>query len=530
MKISKFYLAILLVTFLIQQKAQSQFIPCNVSTDSCQDLLHPIPGVIIDRDSINGNIQKYFYGKTANSPVDYNSFDSTCSNAGNELFFTVTYPGNYNYATCPALPCIVLFHPGGYSDSSTFEPFRKYADEFAKRGYVAFNVEYRRGWDSEPSQNKYIGTGQMVAAYRADQDIRGALKSIVKMKTLGNVFTNFNFDLNKFYIGGASAGAFMSINIAYINQAEMDAVAPGVANALGNINSPLAGSYYGSGTPLPSIKGVLSMWGAGPGLLNGASPSYINGNNLPPFIAFHGELDIVAPFDRRTEFYCDDTKNSQYAAITQCSGAQTVQYDIRAYDNDAGADYTNYGSNAIYQRLHDLNIPTEVYLDSDMKHGLSAASDFGIGTNNQDSVISYMAGRTATFFQALARGYYTFTKTKFRDCENTRKGCEAEPTNSCGSSKPAKSITAIVPVNNELSAGLKVSPNPASSQFKIEMNSREIISGINVYNQQGKLLLQKKVSAYSVIIHRSEIGNAPGVYIVEVANAGKTIKKKVLVF
>jgi len=103
----------------------------------------------------------------------------------NHLVYDVYYPSDYeDYDTCP-LPAIILFHAGGFIECTNFRQpgIMTICQELAKRGYVAYSVEYRTGRITDPSDNaKYTSVQQQLAAYRAIQDAKGAQKYYKKTK------------------------------------------------------------------------------------------------------------------------------------------------------------------------------------------------------------------------------------------------------------------------------------------------------------------------------------------------------------
>ncbi len=68
-----------------------------------------------------------------------------CTDGSASLIYQVYYP-NTAYSETKKLPAVILFHAGGFSDCTNFNTteMQTYCTEFAKRGFVAFNVEYRR--------------------------------------------------------------------------------------------------------------------------------------------------------------------------------------------------------------------------------------------------------------------------------------------------------------------------------------------------------------------------------------------------
>ncbi len=515
----------------------------------CLNLLRPIDGIEVEQDD-----SVFRYGSTVpnNSPTDFQysgaSKPVTCTDSGNALVFTVTYPSNYSYATCGALPCIALFHAGGFVESKPSRlgtgGFNKFVEGFARRGYVVFNVEYRTGWDT--TGGKGIGNtnnlaSQLMASYRAAQDIRGFLRSVRKMQ-LDGVFTGrgYQFDLTKLYLGGTSAGAFTCISAAYLNQAEANIGAPGLVPVLGTLNRPKTGFYYygaDSTAPLPPINGVASFWGAGVGSLTGPADSatFLDANS-PPLIGFTGELDSVAPATSLVEYRYQPATNPD---VAQCGN--TLLYPASVYNsNGAAPDFRLYGNRAIYNRLRRLGIPSELYLDSDMDHGLrddrtyDTTANFGIANPTEDTVISYLVGRAATFFQAVRSGTYaTLGRTRFRDSVNCRYGRQtdydcfgAAPPNLC--TTPPAQLGAKAVLTGPGEGAWTLAPNPAGAHCTIRSATGENLEAVSVYDGFGRLVWSARPGQPELVLSRNLFGRAPGLYLVDVQIGGQRTRQRLL--
>lgn len=524
----------------------------------CENLLDSISGIVVVTEMKPRNPtvpQPYYYKSTTTAaPVDYyfkdraklainqcgDSVTEFCDQSGDALFFTVTYPQNYDYASCPALPCIAMFHPGGYKESNgNGDGFSEYVNAFAKRGYVVFNVQYRTGWRSTCFKGAVDENApdQVLAAYRGAQDVRAALKTIKKMQMDGKFNgKQYKFDLDHLYIGGASAGAFACINMAYMDQDEVAYAAPGVMSLLGKLDSPLVGKYYYDDAivTMPVIQGVLGMWGAGSYEAGSNANRAIfiddpngdgNLSDIPPFIGFHGKKDVVAPYLSRPETFLKDK-------ASECSGPLTLTYKIP--DIIAETGFTSYGGLGIYNRLQQLGIPTEIYLDSDMGHGISIPeSDFGLNSPSEKELIEYMIGRAATFFQAVVcHREQSFQRTKFEDLKNCRYGKVPETFNPCPANiRDLCKQQAARPGRSNLSVaqppGLVIVPNPAMEEFTLSLKNNSLISTIRICDFYGRVLFMKKVNATMVNIRRDAIGKWPaGIYYVEVMSDKYTLRGK----
>ena len=169
-------------------------------------------------------------------------------------------------------PAIVLIHGGGFK-SGNKAVLRTTCELFAKRGFVAITVGYRLGWDlSDPSD-------QQKAAYRANQDANAAMRFIVRNASQAGINTD------QLFIGGSSAGAITALNVTYLDQAEWNAVVPGIETELGGL--------FTSGNNLTNtytIQGVFNNWGA-------TYRDAIQVDEMVPTISFHGALDNVVPIN-----------------------------------------------------------------------------------------------------------------------------------------------------------------------------------------------------------------------------------------
>lgn len=369
------------------------------------------------------------------------------------LKYYVFYPANTEYSkqqyyNCP-LPAIVLFHAGEFSDYNDIDDATQLEDvavPLAKRGFVVFLCEYRRGTYTDYFPGSYTSAQQELAIYRAGQDGRGALRSIIQYQRDHHSNTeNFQIDTNNIFIGGQSAGAFISINLAYYPiQTMIDQVIPGVHAYLGSINQ----DFYKGDTTIDyfkKIKGVIDMWGNGylpASYISNPSAFFQNIGNFPAMIAFNGQLDQTAPpYQTPIEFSPSESPHEPFHSESNCLPYHSPPYTVI---NINGADLYAFGAYNIYNILTAVS-PMELYIDCQMHHGLDCdpteqpgctttfQSDFGTGYVHPEDVYEYIAERTAVFFQAVLTGkayitnmgQYSLGQSKFIECKNTRVGCNA---------------------------------------------------------------------------------------------------------
>ncbi len=356
-----------------------------------------------------------------------------CSKNSEALRYDMYYPTSHDYNSCP-LPVMIMFHPGGFSDCSNKNNnyMQTYCIEFARRGFVAINLEYRRGVNEDESQpdRKYSTANQMLAIYRAVQDLRGAVRSVIA-RQLDNSFPNIRIDSSSIFIGGAGTTV---MSAAFYTQQMFNDLLPGVKESLGKLDE----KYYYGGIAIPfKVRGVMNIWG---GIFTTVDRSFAdyfieNQENIAPLISFHGALDDLIPVEQGFVYILDSPYNSE----TLCLDAP---FRIKN-KNGNQPDFIYVGSKSIYEFFDNiLKVPSEVYIDCNMDHRLTYSTGFGTGITDPDSIQNYMVSRTVTFFQAVVAGKAkTLKDSRFIDCANYRKADNwADDNNNCKESDSCPSF------------------------------------------------------------------------------------------
>ena len=370
-----------------------------------------------------------------------------CSNTASSLIYDVYYP-LHNYAR-QKLPAVILFHGGSFRECPGINQtlLKTLCQEFAKRGFVTFNVEYRRGTIRDSRNTSYQSAQDMLAGYRGLQDSKGAIRSIIKRQRLHNI--NFpqdpyQIDTNQIFIGGVSAGGFLTLidgwfsdqMIYDIHRSGKDS--PLIQDLLGPIN---ADYYFGEPgiSYKPLVKGIVSFWGGTP-----VPVQYLNkqatffsresGATPKPIIAFHGARDSTFPYymnKSQLATFSPPPKSGEFNFNSETSCLPGTSFTL---DADTIPDVFMASSLTYYTIAKQLDtaMPVELYLDCQMGHGLDEKdgatfqSDFGTGLDNAQAVTIYMVSRAATFFQAIMNGKTAGAigpPSKFTECENTRVKC-----------------------------------------------------------------------------------------------------------
>ncbi len=301
-------------------------------------------------------------------------------------------------------------------------------------------MDYRLGVLLVPGiySNDY-SVEQMLGIWRAGQDARGCLRTIIKRELLGN--QPYRIDTSRIYIGGNSAGSVTAMNVAFYNKsALLDSVYFGISsnNVLGSINQ----NYYFADTTVKyTIKGVLDLWG---GVLIPKSDTsnpenffFVNGNSMPPVIAFCGGLDTTfRPTKEPLAFPPVAFGAGLYNTTNLCLNT-AANFTILPPRTGGPSGYI-LGSQNIYEMFKRKSIATEFYIDCDMGHGIEHGNPgFGIASPTEINLEDYFAARAITFFQAVNNGITgSLHTTKFVSCENYRNKCDTlDNNNGCTNSQ-----------------------------------------------------------------------------------------------
>lgn len=403
-----------------------------------------------------------------------NGSDGCDTDAALALYYYVYYPTDFvNYDNC-SLPAIIMFHSGAYSECSN--PDQEGLDYFcramASRGFVVFSCSYRvgvltdqtnipgtpMGHETDPKW-QYVSAQQILAIYRACQDARGAIRSII---LANSTETRFKISTTDIFVGGMSAGSLIAMNAVYYqNQTMIDAVFPGVSTVLGDINP----DFYAAPPPVmgapdyfPNIIGVINLWGSmfiPKANLNNPAVFFASDAYKPPIISFAGVQDQVFDIHNQPIYFSKSVSKSKKLcgiSFSQNFGVETNCLITSSYTTPQFAQPTIYqygiGSETIFHMFDDNGIFTELNLDCEMMHGLDRdcicgtltnqiydntlmtcvpctyQSNFGTTANNQILTYDYMAGRIATFLQAIITNHTNIpVHNKFVEQENKRYGC-----------------------------------------------------------------------------------------------------------
>ena len=173
-------------------------------------------------------------------------------------------------------PLVMLIHGGAfYVGSKESAAEHSLATSLAKSGYVVASIDYRLGFKLLPSDVE-------MSAYRAVQDAHAALRYLAhNAKGLG-------IEPDQIYVGGTSAGAVASLNVAFMNNDERPARIK-EADKAGTVSKiEASGNKY---TEKFTIKAVANMWGAV------ADLNIIGKDDNISVLSIHGTADDIVPYE-----------------------------------------------------------------------------------------------------------------------------------------------------------------------------------------------------------------------------------------
>jgi len=457
---------------------------------------------------------------------------NNCTDGSATLVYEVYYP-NITYSDTKKLSAFIFFHDGGFSDCTNFHSTatQTYCIEFAKRGFVVFNVEYRKG-KVEDSIGKYTSASRFLALYRSIQDARGAIRTIVS-RELSKV-TPYRINVHRIFLGGPSSGAVMALLAGCYNSTMINQIFPNVSSRLGaiDINNYLGNASKSSYT----IKGILSLWGEAYVPLSFASnPAgfFSQNSKRPSLISFHGGSDPVVKIDSGSLFFSPST--SSYNSESLCANGT-----YKLPDNGANkGDLKSYGSRGLYNIFKtSLGIKCELYTDCDMAHSLNeSTSDFGLANGNASAVTNkqvqiYIVQRAATFFQYLVNASFpsTLRHTKFVDCLNTRFGCNSDSGTTCSETATCNT-SRISSINDQQKLPAKKETNKLFTVTEINKTIyikfyKPENSKIFLFNINGVPVKNLQTSGSQVVLAGTDLSS--GVYLLKVIQGTQTQVTKII--
>lgn len=176
-------------------------------------------------------------------------------------------------------PLIVFQFGGGFAIGWRAEPvIPDFCKFFAQHGYAVASIDYRLGFNVDSQST-------VRAMYRAMQDERAALRF------LASNAQPFRIDTNNLFLTGTSAGCFSALGNCFMSEADRPAPTYGYLLEPNDLGCMDCSGNNLFGQRIPSIKAIINQWGA---ILD---TSLITANENIPIISFHGDQDLLVPYE-----------------------------------------------------------------------------------------------------------------------------------------------------------------------------------------------------------------------------------------
>ncbi len=193
-------------------------------------------------------------------------------------------------------PVIIFMHGGGFSGGSRTNPAKvKFAENAAKKGYVAVQISYRLTRKGQSFGCNYKASGKIETFKLAAEDFMDAVDFMMKNKN------EFNIDTSKVIVGGSSAGAEAVLNAVYNDRLMFED-----ATKHRKIN----------------FAGVFSLAGAV------VDARYITRQNAVPGVFFHGTKDNLVPYASAPHHWCDPAQ----PGYIMLDGSKTITEKLAKLD------------------------------------------------------------------------------------------------------------------------------------------------------------------------------------------------------
>lgn len=231
--------------------------------------------------------ERYFnYVYPANPIVTSNvSYGSNIkSNGGTQDLLLDVYEPNGDTAT--RRPLVIVAHGGSFvGGSKTGSDVVPICKDLAKLGYVAASIEYRLGMTNFPIPGP-DSSDATEAVMRGVHDGRAAVRYFRKLAAT-NSSNVFKIDTNNIFFAGVSAGGFIALQMAYLDEVSE------IPSYIDMVGQPgLTGGIEGtSGNPgfSSEVKAIINMCGA----LGDTAWMKVGDE---PVINFHGTNDGTVPY------------------------------------------------------------------------------------------------------------------------------------------------------------------------------------------------------------------------------------------
>jgi para-nitrobenzyl esterase len=290
-------------------------------------------GVTAQNCSQGRYVDEIFPTITTTSDIQYGS--NLDKNGSNVNLLLDVYTPDGDALTDRAL--IIMAHGGSFiAGSKTGSDVVDLCSDLTKKGYVVASINYRLGMNGIPFPGA-DSADFTESVYRAVQDGRAAVRYFRKDFTENS--NTFGIDTSQIYFGGVSAGGFIALHLAYLDDlaefpSYVDTIGePGLTGGLEG-NSGNAG-YSSKVSAIVNISGAMK------------DKSWATAGSTP-CLSLHGNQDATVPYNTAMMYM------SGIFEIMEVDGSASIasQLDavgvINCYKQFNGADHVPHVSSAAY--------------------------------------------------------------------------------------------------------------------------------------------------------------------------------------
>lgn len=251
-------------------------------------------------------------------------------------------------------PLIIWAHGGSFLNGTRNDAdIVFFCNEFAKRGFVTVSIQYRLGYEQPVDSVNATRT-----VFRALQDGRAAIRF------MRSVAEQYKIDKKRVYFGGTSAGAFIALNVAFLNlPSEVPSFVDTTQRSVVNLFKGLGGIEGTTNNIKESseIQGVINFCGA-TRFVSWMDDKF---SSNVPVISMHGTADATVPYATRVINLNDLTPLPPEPAIPiiEVQGS----YDIDRHAKKKGYSsvfYTWYGAPHVPYIRFNTSPAAALYMDS----------------------------------------------------------------------------------------------------------------------------------------------------------------------
>ncbi len=191
-------------------------------------------------------------------------------------------------------PLLIMVHGGGFHEGNRNQ-MNELCQWYAARGYVAATISYRLGFHHVLAPVFPVDIHELVRAmYRGMQDCRGAIRFLKERADVDSA------DVNRVAVLGGSAGGFIALHTAYMDQPDEK---PSSAGSLGPV-------LLSARPDLGPIEGTMNLNGwdtdvqAAVNIFGGMRDTSLITSPLdPPVYAYHQSQDPVVHCNRMKPYW-----------------------------------------------------------------------------------------------------------------------------------------------------------------------------------------------------------------------------------